>query len=435
VGFPAHVILLQLAVKNCHVMFSLKPAQADDLDLIVNLDRLSFAPQQLNTDIQKQWYPQGLNPPGRQQFLAIDSVTMMGVGTYTRLELPLFLEGQEFPATGVAGVAVAPERRGQGVARFLMEQEVVMLRSQQVPLVALYPFQHGFYRQLGWAWVERVHQYKVATVHLPTYPERFKMIPYQADIHQTAVQEAYLRSAQRHNGWLKRQAWQWESRFTPQSGREVFCYVDTGKVLGYVIVQYTQKNLPPQTTLGIEVQEWVALNGDAYRGIVGLLATLRDQVSVTIWNTYPEDPFPHLLKEQSAIPGLHTSSSLWGIVHRFGEIGGGIMWRLVDLETAFRLRPVRQGASFLLTFEIKDPVLGDQVMTANFAAGRMHPVTQSGPAILRTSIEHLTELFCGLRRAAELVWTREAEFEGDRTILQKLDAAWEATPPFCWEWF
>lgn len=111
------------------------------------------------------------------------------------------------------------------------------------------------------------------------------------------------------------------------------------------------------------------------------------------------------------------------------------MWRLIDVATAFRLRPVRPGDSFLLTFEITDPVLGDQTLTANFATGRMHPVSQRSPGVLKTSIAHLTEMYCGLRRASELVWTKEVEWTGDPSLLTKLDTAWEATPPFCWDAF
>jgi predicted acetyltransferase len=414
---------------------SLRSAQADDLEQIVNLDRLAFAPLRPNSEIQQDWYPQGLSLKGRQPFLAVDDLTGSSVGTYTRLDLQIFLEGQEFPARGLAGVAVAPERRGQRIAQWMLEQELIELKSQQIPLSMLYPFQHGFYRRMGWAWVGRVHQYTIATEHLPVYPERRNVVAFDPTQHTQLLQEAYQRSAQRHNGWLKRQAWHWQSRLKLRSGCEIFCYIEAGKLLGYLMLEYRHLEAIQPASLAIAVEEWVALNSDAYRGMIGFLATLRDQVPTLIWNTYPEDPFPHLLQEQRRDPSLRQFSYFFGLTHRFGEIGGGFMWRLVDLATAFRLRPIRQGPPFALTFEVIDPVLGNQTITANFTAGRMHPVTQPVPMILKTSIEHLTELFCGLRRATELVWTREIEFEGERTLLHQLDAAWEATPPFCWESF
>lgn len=413
---------------------TLRPASETDLPQLVNLERLAFAPLRSSEEIQREWFGEGVNLPGRQTMLAVDDLTAQGVASYVQLDLRLVLEGQEFPAMGVAAVAVAPERRGQRIGRFMLEQGLQDWRSQQIPLAMLYPFQHGFYRQLGWAWAGRTHQYAVASHHLPLYPERFSIVPYSAETHQSALQEIYQRSALRHNGWLQRQPLQWQSRLKPETGREIYCYVEAGKLLGYVILKFALTETA-QRSLAVEVQEWVAINADAYRGLLGFLSSLRDQVQTIIWNTYPEDPFPHLLREQQRDSRLGQPTLLAGLTHRFGEIGGGFMWRLVDIATAFRLRPVKSGPPFILTFQVTDPVLGDQTITANFTAERMHPVSQPVPAVLKTSVEHLTELFCGLRRSTELVWTREIEYEGDRTLLQRLDTAWQCTPPFCWDVF
>ena len=416
----------------------LRLAQETDLPQVIKLGQLAFSPLTSTSEIEQAWFSQGVHPVCGQRFIAVDNLTGLGVGAYAHLDLKIALEGQEFPAKGVASLAVAPERRGQRIAQFLVEQALEEWRSQQIPLSMLYPFQHGFYRKLGWAWTGRVHQYAIASYHLPIYPERFSMVPYDPTQHQQALKDAYHRSAMRHNGWLIRQEEWWQSRLKPQNGREIYCYVESGKLLGYLILQFAY---PPglPSALSVVVQEWVALNVDAYRGIIGFLSALRDQVQTVVWNTYPEDPFPHLLREQQRDPGIGRTSraeSLFGLTYRFGEIGGGFMWRLVDVATAFRLRPIKPGAPFILTFQISDPVLGEQTVTANFTAGRMHPVTQPVPAVIKTSIEHLTELFCGLRRATELVWTREIEFDGsDRALLQKLDTAWDCTPPFCWDSF
>lgn len=415
---------------------TLRPAQDADLNQVVSLERLCFAPTQSDADIQQAWFSQGLNRPGRQQMLALDAASGEAIGTYAQLDLQIFLEGQDLPAKGIAGLAVAPHRRGQRVARFLIEQSLKAFQAagQQgnespVPLVMLYPFRHAFYRRLGWAWVGRVHQYAVAPESIPAYPERHNVVPYQAETHEQALYDTYLRSASRHNGWLRRQVLQWEMRLRPEPGKVIYCYEEAGKLLGYVILQFGQTGDRCTT---VSILEWVAVNVDAYRGILGFLSSLRDQVSTIFWNTYPEDPFPHLLEEQRQ---AHTHAPLFSIVPPFGQIGGGFMWRLVDLAAAFRLRPVHAGPPFILTFQVRDPILGNQTITANFTAGRMHPVSQPVPAVVTTSIEHLTEMFCGMRRPTELLWTREIEFEGDRALLQRLEAAWQCIPPFCWDVF
>lgn len=413
---------------------TLRPAEDGDLAQIVNLDRLSFAPLSTNAEIEREWYGQGLELPDRSLFIAEQGMTGLAVGSYTQLRLGICFEGQVLPAMGISAVAVAPHFRGQKLARLMMEHAIAEAQTQQLPLMMLYPFQHGFYRKLGWAWVGRSHQYCVSARHLPGYAERSHVVPYDPFQHEPMLRAIYQRQALQHNGWLKRWDWQWQSRVKPVTGREIYCYAEAGEPLGYVVVQFARLE-PPQKVLAAIVQEWVATTPAAYRGIVGFLASLRDQVSTIVWNTYADDPFPHLLREQRRDPALPSVPSEFGWTHRFGEINAGFMWRLVDVEAAFCLRPIAAQSTFTLTFQITDPILGDRTLTAEFADGKMHPTAQPATTVLKTSIEHLTELFCGFRRSRDLLWTGELEVEGDRSLLANLDNAWIATSPFCWDFF
>ncbi|QZZ19257.1 GNAT family N-acetyltransferase [Leptothermofonsia sichuanensis E412] len=412
--------------------FTVRSAQDSDLTQVVNLDRLSFAPLSSDEEIKQEWFADGISLPGRKFFLAIETETGEGVGGYAQLDLRIWFEQQAFPAMGIAAVAVAPHRRGQRIARLMLEHALTMGQEQNLPLIALYPFQHGFYRKLGWAWVEQMHQYRVSARYIPGFRERSQIFPYHPD-HQSSLQSVYDQAASHHNGWFQRQSWQWESRLKPAKGREIYCYGHGTELTGYVILQFT--HLPSQVALSVVVQEWVALSAEAYRGILGFLASLRDQVSTIVWNTYPADPFPHLLQEQRQDPGLASTSFEFGLVHPFGAIGGGFMWRLVDLKQAFALRPIRSGESFALTFQVTDPVLGNRAIAAEFSNQRMTSLKQPTSTVIYTSIAHLTELFCGVRRATDLLWTGEIEYEGELTLLSQLDRAWQAEPPFCWDFF
>lgn len=415
-----------------HPKFSVRSLQDGDLSQVVNLDRLSFAPLSSNEEFQQEWFADGIALPGRKLFLAVEEETGEGVGGYAQLDLTIWFEQQEFPVMGIAAVAVAPHRRGQRIARLMLEHALAMGWEQNLPLMALYPFQHGFYRKLGWAWVEQMHQYRVSARHMPVFRERSQIFPYHAD-DQPSLQSVYDQAACCHNGWFRRQPWQWESRLKPGKGREIYCYRNDNELTGYVILQFT--HLTPQSALVVVVQEWVALSAEAYRGILGFLASLRDQVSTIVWNTFSEDPFPHLLQEQRRDPALASDSFEFGLVHKFGEIGGGFMWRLVDLKRAFELRPIRADEPFAITFQVTDPVLGKQAIAVEFAERRMTCLEKLTSTVLHTSVEHLTELFCGVRQATDLLWTGEIEYEGDVTLLTQLDAVWQTTPPFCWDFF
>ena len=410
---------------------TLRPAIASDLDNIVHLDRLAFAPTQSDATVARDWYGEGLDRPGRQLWLAVDA-TAVGVACYSALNLEINFLGKIFPAVGIAGVAVAPQRRGQHLARLMIEHSLITARSQQLPLAMLYPFQHGFYRRLGWAWVNQTYQYRVSTRHLPLYTERSGIIPYHPQ-HELAIQATYQQAASQQNGWLQRAAWQWRE-YLKLEGEECYLYQADGQIWGYVFYKFTYLDGLPKL-LTVKITEWVALTNAAYRGILGFLASLRDQVATVIWNTDAADPLPYLLQEPSADARLAATSFDFGLVHRLGAIGSGFMWRLVDLEAALQLRPISAGSPFTLTFAVSDDILGDRTLTIKFADGRMQLRDQPAESVVKLSITHLTALFAGSRTATELARLGEIEFTGAPLALTALDQAWQAAAPFCWDFF
>src|SRR5258707_7137785 len=57
--------------------------------------------------------------------------------------------GRELPMAGVASVKMAPEARGQGLARMLMTAQLRQIAERGYPLSALYPSTMPIYRSLG----------------------------------------------------------------------------------------------------------------------------------------------------------------------------------------------------------------------------------------------------------------------------------------------
>ncbi|MBM0740714.1 GNAT family N-acetyltransferase [Phormidium sp. CLA17] len=412
--------------------FTIRAAEESDRAQFINLARLAFMPTRSQADVEKEMQAEPLNPPGGQGWVLADQAGNLA-GRYRHLELALFFQGVQFSMAGVAGVAVAPERRGQKIAQGLIEHTLQRFHEQQIPLSMLYPFQHGFYRKLGWAWVGDTRQYRVSARHIPLYSERVNVMTYRDDL-QASIKAVYQEAAQQHNGWLQREPNRWKGYFEPEAGQEIYVYAEAGTLLGYMVIEFTHLE-PTKTQWAIVVQEWVALTAAAYRGLIGFLASLRDQVTTIVWNTDPKDPFPHLISEQRCDPAIPTLPFEFGLTHRFGATGGGFMWRLVDVMKALELRPINPGVPFAIAFNIIDPVFGEQQISVDFVEQKMCPTQQPAATSITISVEHLTQLFCGMRSASELQWLGAIEIEGDSTLLPKLDAAWQATPPFCWDFF
>lgn len=409
-----------------------RQAEERDRPAFLNLARLAFTPQTSFAEMEQRLAGQPFNTGDRRGWVVEDASGAIGA-RLRELQLQTWFLGVSWPLVGVAGVAVAMERRSQGLARWLLEQSVQEWRSRQLPLSMLYPFRHSFYRRLGWTTVGHHHQFQVATRHLPLYPERQGVSAYQTTDREAMV-ALYAAVARQHNGWLHRTAWQWEAFFTVRGGRELYVYREGGELAGYIAVEFKQ----PAWSQGADVvvvQEWVARSPAAYRGLVGFVGALRDQIPIAVWNTHRRDPLPHLLLEQRSAPAQPSSATEFGFTHHFGAIGGGFMWRLLDWQEALTLRPIQPGPEFALTLVVHDPILGTETATVECAAGQMQLTQEPAPTTIHLSIEHLTAVFAAERSPVELHWTGELKVEGPEAVLQHWAIAWKADPLFCWDFF
>lgn len=415
-----------------HSEFVLRPVEDRDRAEFLNLVRLAFTPMMSLAELEQELGDRPLSPVGRQGWVVEDGQGTL-VARYRQFDFEQFFAGVPFAMAGVGSVAVGLPHRGQGIARWMLTQALKQYRESGFLLSMLYPFRHSFYRKLGWARVGAAHQYRVSSEHIPLYSERSGITAFHPD-QKTALQHLYNQVAIQQNGWLHRRSWEWENLFQPKAGREIYVYRDSDGLLGYIVLAFDQLE-PEKKQLAVKVQEWVAQTPAAYRGIVGFLGSLRDQMTTIVWNTYPDDPFPHLLHEQRIDPALTTPPIHFDFMLPFGAIAGGFMWRLVDPQAAIVRRPIQPVPPFALTFHITDPVFGAEQFTVEFAAGKMQLLTQPASTLIKTSVDHLAALFSSTRRSRQLQWTGELELEGDAALLAQLDAAWATSPPFCWDTF
>jgi predicted acetyltransferase len=416
----------------------LRPVCVPDLTAIAHLNRLAFAPTRSDADIAQAWFSPGVILPGRDRWVVIHPSLQTIVATYAELDLQIHWLGRTLAAIGLSGVAVAPEWRSQGIAHWMLAASILRAQAKQVPLMMLYPFQHGFYRRLGWAWVGQLWQYAIATVHLPQYRTAGNLQPLQEQ-DWAAIKQTYQQVALQKQGWLQRTDWQWDAyrqMYHPDqsAGKAVWCYWQGGQLLGYLFLEFQARSDYGGQVVAI-VQEWVAVTVEAYQGFLTFLRGLKDRIAIVIWQTDASDPFPHLLQQQDRVLPQGCDRNLHGFYHRLGEMGSGFMWRLVHLPTALTQRPIQPGESFRLTLCVQDEILGDQTLTVEAQGDRMVLTDKPALATLTLSIEHLTVLYAGIRRLSDLIWSGEVLWSGDPSLVAACDRAWQAPIPFCWDMF
>jgi predicted acetyltransferase len=265
--------------------------------------------------------------------------------------LASYVRGHRLPIVGVGSVAVSPEHRRRGVGEASMRAALRELRQRGHHLSALYPFRNSYYRKLGYGVIEHLHQFAVSASNLPLSDEarrvRRLMLP-----DRPAVEALYDRMAQqghfalvRTPDWWGRRLWNYPGDWVVYEGRR------RGQIEGYLY--YEVENSRGPFRLAIALNELVAATPDAHRGLVGHLASLRDQVE-EIHHAAPADHvWASILRtSQNLRPAAEIGPYL-----DTGGLATGAMLRITDVKGALEMLPVAASARGEIVLEVDDPVL------------------------------------------------------------------------------
>jgi predicted acetyltransferase len=314
-----------------------------------------------------------------------------------------YVRGQRVPVAGVGSVAVSPEHRRRGVGEAAMRAALRELRQRGSHLSMLYPFRGSYYRKLGYGVVEHLFQLAVAASNLPLADEsrrvRRLMLPDRA-----AVEALYERMAEhghfafvRRPDWWTRRLWSYPGDWVVYEGRR------RGQIEGYLY--YEVENSRGPFRLAISLTEFVATSAEAHRGLVGHLASLRDQVE-EIHHAAPNDAgwATVLRTAQNLRPGAEI-----GPFNDTGGIATGAMMRITDVKGALELMPVSPAARGEVLIEVEDRVLPVNARTYRVTArdGRLRVAPESSRRLPRLSVpvDVLAPIVTGTlspQRAAEM---------------------------------
>ncbi|MCS6815416.1 MAG: GNAT family N-acetyltransferase, partial [Cyanobacteria bacterium] len=115
--------------------------------------------------------------------------------------------GRRVAMTGIAGVAIGAEYRGQKAALFMMEQVLQELHATGIALSTLYPAIHHLYRKLGYGQGGVYYGWSLSTDSIGLRERRLPIHPVSPMGNQFPVepfQALYQQQAQIHNGHLDR---------------------------------------------------------------------------------------------------------------------------------------------------------------------------------------------------------------------------------------
>jgi len=267
------------------------------------------------------------------------------VATLGLLPLAMAVNGGSQPFAGVAAVACLPEHRRKGYVGRLLTRALEVMREQGQILSGLYTPHFALYRRYGWMLAGRALRYSFRPRDIAlTVPGRRLGEAIRVSEQEWASLDAVYRAfISRRNAYLRRTEQWWQAGVLRNfyerrsSQRDAAVWVAKGgQWRGYVVYDISRQ---PESGQRLRVRDFVALDGDAYVGLVRYLLR-HDLASPLEWWTPLDDPFLSLVDDAGRVQVAYEQ---------------GMFLRVVDVAGAFTARPCLTDApGQSLTLELTD---------------------------------------------------------------------------------
>ncbi len=363
----------------------LRPGRADDMEAIIELRRDCY-PSSPGPDALRQRY---LHNPRFQleDALWIGEVGGRVVASLLLLPLELYWPGGPQSMLGVAGVAVHPSHRRQGLAEQLLRRA---LATRPASFSGLYPFRSAFYARLGYAPIARNQHWRVAPESLPR-PQDWEPLQ-SASWQQLASIYHEAESALGRGAACRKEAF-WKQLLSDEQLR-VHAHPH-----GYLIYLHHPDRRQPLTSR-LEVLECVVRRAEAWPHLVGHLIGLQKQVRSIEWPDCGDSSWP-LRWAETVQP---WGRELRGENMTVGRTSTGLMLRFLDLPSAWQARCYEPQGRWGVSIEVSDPLGRCQgTFQLDFSDERVEVRGQASGAELHCNVGALTQLWCGAATARELL--------------------------------
>jgi predicted acetyltransferase len=342
--------------------------------------------------------------------------------TATAFPVRWWLSGTAYAASAIGGVAVRATERRRGLASAMMRAILQADHEAGRPFSLLYPFQHGFYRRLGYATVGFTHFYRILLAQIVDHAPLRHNVRFVREADRPTV-EARHRQALHRMGGLERSAAQWAQRW--EKTEQTWVVYDDGAVGGYLAYERIEDHF--------HVGELIAITSEAERGLWSFVAAQIEQCRAVTYHAPTNTPLWAMLREPLMFDGANRGF----ILNDAAALTASLMARLVDVPAAFRARRCDPGLSGSVALALHDPVLdaNNTTFAFTFADGQARAEPTNTASSASCDIVTFTQMFCGVLRATDARWY--GLLEADDQTVALLDRAFAGPTPFLHpaDWF
>lgn len=332
------------------------------------------------------------------------------------LEVPMgqWFMGKSVPMLGIAGVAVAPDARGQGVALSLLQHTLRDARERGFALSVLYPATDTLYRAVGYELAGAYYRSSMRVVDCPRDKTSDK-VALITDSDQAELVELYRRVAQQRSGYLDRGKFVWSRVRTPQEQPALGVSVRGSRGLeGYAYMYQRPSKIEDYD---LTLSDLVANSPSAMASLLNFIAEQRTTAGNVVWHT-----------------GI-AEAGLFSFKERFFSVAVEKYWmmRVLDVTRALTLRgyPVIDAE---VTIEVEDELLPENAGVYRLGLERgTVSVTRAKSSGVRLGARALAALYTGFVPAEELA--RAGMISGNASALRTLSLVFSGPAPAMVDYF
>lgn len=334
----------------------------------------------------------------------------------TYVPMGQYFGGSSVRMLGIAGVAVAPEARGRGLARTLMSESVREAYREGWPLCGLYASTQSLYRavgyeQSGFRFMINIAAHRIASRGWSNDPESRQIsVRSITDADEQIMRECYKHFAMQFDGLLDRGPYCWgrvrKMRDLPYRGFGFFSR--QGVLEGYVFI--SQVRDPRTGRHDVRTTDLVFITPRAGRAIAHFLADFATTADSVTFFGGPLHPLLTLLPQQHYEV---TKLDYW-------------MLRVSHVEKALHDRAYAMSTTASIELELEDDLLPDNAGVWQLAVERGKPKVSRTAAStgdvqrIKLHIRALAPLYSGLYSARQLAML--GMIEGELSALATADA-------------
>lgn len=333
------------------------------------------------------------------------------------LEVPMgqWFSGRRLPTLGIAGVAIAPEARGQGVALGMMKATLRAARERGHVLSTLYPSTYGLYRKAGYELAGSLCRFTLQLRQLPRSRRPLSVDSLSA-ADWPGIEALYREVARWRSGYLDRGQYIWNRVRTPaREPARCFGISTSQGLVGYV---YARAAVLRRMPVEIALSDFVTKSPLGLRALLSFLADHLTTADRVTWY------------------GGVADARLLGLPERAvsATIDEHWMLRIVHAERALLERGYPE-IDAAIDLSVEDDVLPENTGTyaLRVSAGVAELRTPGATRRARLSASALAALYTGFVGPRELV--SAGQLEADERAVATLAALFGGPAPACADYF